>query len=288
MKWLFFILLLANLGMFILIYPQKAENIVEKTLPDVGELYLFQEIAEMETDTSAVEAAPLTEKEQPESDQVLQSNADQTETQAVEQPEAPSEAPESVAASVPEASSAEAEIAIEPEVEAPVIDGATAGKTAEVEPPVCRTVGFLDTRSEAEIISVSLRALGLKPDLQSETSNQQAGFWVLIPPQASRRDAIDISNRLEKDGVSDLWRFTSGDLVHAISLGLFRNKERAEARNKEITALGYEVIVKPRYRQKTKYWLYFQDSTPASDTKPGWIELFRKFPDLEAQETACR
>lgn len=288
MKWLFFILLLANLGMFILIYPQKAENIVEKSLPDVGELYLFQEIAEKEADTSAVEAAPLTEKEQSEADLVPQSNADQTQTQVVEQPEAPMEAPESVAASVPEASSAEAEIAAEPEVEAAVINNATTGKTAEVESPVCRTVGFLETRSEAEIISVSLRALGLKPDLQSETSNQQAGIWVLIPPQATRRDAIDISNRLERDGISDLWRFTSGDLVHAISLGLFRNEERADARKKEITALGYEVTVKPRYRQKTKYWLYFQDSTPASDTKPGWIELFRKFPDLEAQETACR
>ena len=185
-------------------------------------------------------------------------------------------------------SAPKAEKPSEPERETPERDGAVAETTAQADSPVCRTVGFLETRSEAEIVSVSLRALGLRPDLESETSNQQAGIWVLIPPQATRRDAIDISNRLERDGVSDLWRFTSGELVHAISLGLFRNEERAEARKKEITGLGYEVIVKPRYRQKTKYWLYFQDSTPASDTKPGWKEILAKFPDLEAKETACR
>ncbi|MES9971212.1 MAG: hypothetical protein ABW092_14350 [Candidatus Thiodiazotropha sp.] len=288
MKWLFFILLLANLGMFILIYPQKAEISVENSLPDVGELYLYREIAAQESDARAAEASPLRDKQTPDMDKAVDAKADQAEKQIDEQPVTPRDAAESVAASVPETVTAETEIAIEPEISLPEIEGALVGEAAKAESPECRTVGFLETRSDAEIISVSLRALGLKPELQSETSNQQAGIWVLIPPQATRRDAINISNRLERDGISDLWRFTSGELVHAISLGLFRNEERAEARKKEITDLGYDVIIKPRYRQKTKYWLYFQDSTPASDTKPGWNELFKKFPELEAKETACR
>jgi hypothetical protein len=135
---------------------------------------------------------------------------------------------------------------------------------------------------------VSLRALGLKPDLQSETINEQAGIWVLIPPQVSRRNAIEIAKRLERDGISDIWRFTSGNLVHAISLGLFRNEERAQARKREIAALGYEVIVKPRFRQQTKYWLYFQETSPTVDSKKGWKDLLVKFPDLELNETPCR
>jgi hypothetical protein len=266
MKWLFFILLLANLGMFILIYPQQAEKKVENSLPDVGELYLYHEIAEFKSDQAGVESTSATDEETVDADQEPQATAEQAKSRQEDLPVTPQTAPK------PELSTAVAETAAEPEVTA----------------PICRTVGFLESRSDAEIVSVSLRALGLKPDLQSETSNQQAGIWVLIPPQASRRDAIDIAERLERDGVSDLWRFTSGELVHAISLGLFRNQERAEARKKEIADLGYAAIVKPRYRQLTKYWLYFQETTPTPDTKQGLAELVSKFPDLEVQETACR
>ncbi|MET0062746.1 MAG: hypothetical protein ABW176_10660 [Candidatus Thiodiazotropha endolucinida] len=289
MKWLFFILLLANLGMFILIYPQKAEKSVENGLPDVGELFLYEEIAALKTEPSVTDGVVIDGVNDPDADQVQQdSSDDRTETPDTDlslEEQAPTEP---IAEPLPEVPIAEAETPAEPEFDVPESDNAVAEIPAPEVIPVCRTIGYLVSRSDAEIVSVSLRALGLKPELQSETSNEQAGVWVLIPPQATRREAIEISNRLERDGVSDLWRFTSGELVHAISLGLFRNEERAEARKNEIIDLGYEAIIKPRYRQKTKYWLYFQEGTPTSDNKKGWNDLFAKFPDLEAKETACR
>ncbi|MCG8046457.1 MAG: hypothetical protein N0C89_07195 [Candidatus Thiodiazotropha endolucinida] len=289
MKWLFFILLLANLGMFILVYPQKAEKSVENSLPDVGELFLYKEIAALKTEPSVTDDVVLAGVNDPDADQVQQdSSDDRTETPDTDLSLEELAPTEPIAEPLPEVPIAEAETPAEPEFDVPESDNAVAEiPTAEVI-PVCRTIGYLVSRSDAEIVSVSLRALGLKPELQSETSNEQAGVWVLIPPQATRREAIEISNRLERDGVSDLWRFTSGELVHAISLGLFRNEERAEARKNEIIDLGYEAIIKPRYRQKTKYWLYFQEGTPTSDNKKGWNDLFAKFPDLEAKETACR
>ncbi|MES9815067.1 MAG: hypothetical protein ABW155_00305 [Candidatus Thiodiazotropha sp.] len=289
MRWLFFILLLANLGMFILIYPQKAEKNLNNGLPDVGELYLYEEIAALKTEPNTTDAVVLAGVNDPDAERVQQdSSDDRTETPDAElslQGRAPAEP---IAEPLPEVPIAEAETPAEPEFDIPVSENAVAEIPAAEVIPVCRTIGYLESRSDAEIVSVSLRALGLKPELQSETSNEQAGVWVLIPPQATRREAIEISNRLERDGVSDLWRFTSGELVHAISLGLFRNEERAEARKNEIIDLGYEAIIKPRYRQKTKYWLYFQEGTPTSDSKKGWNDLFAKFPDLESNETACR
>ncbi|MEW7988601.1 MAG: hypothetical protein AB2794_19940 [Candidatus Thiodiazotropha endolucinida] len=289
MKWLFFILLLANLGMFILIYPQKAEKSVENGLPDVGELFLYEEIAALKTEPSVTDEIVLAGVNDPDTDQVQQgSSDDRTETPDADLSLEERAPIEPVAEPLPEVPIAEAETPAEPEFDMPESENAVAEIPAPDVIPVCRTIGYLESRSDAEIISVSLRALGLKPELQSETSNEQAGVWVLIPPQATRREAIEISNRLERDGVSDLWRFTSGELVHAISLGLFRNKERAEARKNEIIDLGYEAIIKPRYRQKTKYWLYFQEGTPTSDNNKGWNDLFAKFPDLETKETACR
>ncbi|MEW8040574.1 MAG: hypothetical protein AB2739_16405 [Candidatus Thiodiazotropha endolucinida] len=289
MKWLFFILLLANLGMFILIYPQKAEKSVENGLPDVGELFLYEEIAALKTEPSVTDEIVLAGVNDPDTDQVQQgSSDDRTETPDADLSLEERAPIEPVTEPLPEVPIAEAETPAEPEFDMPESENAVAEIPAPDVIPVCRSIGYLESRSDAEIISVSLRALGLKPELQSETSNEQAGVWVLIPPQATRREAIEISNRLERDGVSDLWRFTSGELVHAISLGLFRNEERAEARKNEIIDLGYEAIIKPRYRQKTKYWLYFQEGTPTSDNKKGWNDLFAKFPDLETKETACR
>ncbi|MES9814165.1 MAG: hypothetical protein ABW161_06025 [Candidatus Thiodiazotropha sp.] len=289
MKWLFFILLLANLGMFILIYPQKAEKNLNNGLPDVGELYLYEEIAALKTEPNATDDVVLAGVNDPDAERVQQdSSDDRTKTPDAELSLQGRTPAEPIAEPLPEVPIAEAETPAEPEFDIPVSENAVAEIPAAEVMPVCRTIGYLESRSDAEIVSVSLRALGLKPELQSETSNEQAGVWVLIPPQTTRREAIEISNRLERDGVSDLWRFTSGELVHAISLGLFRNEERAEARKNEIIDLGYEAIIKPRYRQKTKYWLYFQEGTPTSDSKKGWNDLFAKFPDLESNETACR
>ncbi|MBW9272385.1 MAG: hypothetical protein K1563_01730 [Candidatus Thiodiazotropha sp. (ex. Lucinisca nassula)] len=289
MKWLFFILLLANLGMFILIYPQKAEKNVENGLPDVGELFLYEEIAALKTEPSVTDDVVLAGVNDSDADQLQQdSSDDRTETPDADLSLEERAPIEPIAEPLPEVPIAEAEIPAEPEFDMPESENTVAETPAPEVIPVCRTIGYLESRSDAEIVSVSLRVLGLKPELQSETSNEQAGVWVLIPPQATRREAIEISNRLERDGVSDLWRFTSGELVHAISLGLFRSEERAEARKNEIIDLGYEAIIKPRYRQKTKYWLYFQEGTPTSDNKKGWKDLFAKFPDLEAKETACR
>ncbi|MCU7924724.1 MAG: hypothetical protein KZQ88_18705 [Candidatus Thiodiazotropha sp. (ex Dulcina madagascariensis)] len=262
MKWLFFILLLANLGLFLWIYPQESRvDDTRRMLADVGELKLFREIAEQ----SAADADP--EISMPVED-----------AQVEDQPEEPMHTEEQSPSQASEALPSPLEVF-------------TAAQVVQEPPPppspTCSTVGFLESRTDAELASVRLRALGLKPELQSETRNEQAGFWVLIPPQPNRRKAIEIADSLEKAGIADLWRFTSGELVHAISLGLFRDEERAAARKIEIAKLGYEPVIKPRYRQKTRYWLHFQMSDPPPATKEGWDSLLADFPGLEKKAVDC-
>jgi hypothetical protein len=288
MKWLFFILLLANLGMFILIYPQKAEKSSKNNLPDIGDLYLYEESTELTGEAGAGERPIVGENDEAEFQETRQSEENWNDTVAADQPPKPDEGLQSMALSEPEATAMEEISATEPDTPLALAEEEAIETPVALEAPVCATIGYLESRSDAEIVSVRLRALGLKPELQSETSNEQAGVWVLVPPQGSRRKAIAIANRLERDGITDMWRFTSGELVHAISLGLFRNEERAEARRKEITDLGYDVIIKPRYRQLTKYWLYFQQRTPAVVTQNVWNGLVADFPGLEAKESTCR
>jgi cell division protein FtsN len=152
---------------------------------------------------------------------------------------------------------------------------------------ICGTVGKFGKRSQAELLSVRLLAQGVKTDITSELSNTQAGFWVLIPPQPDRSAAIKIAKQLEAAGVADLWRFTSGKLAHAISLGLFRDRERAQARRDQIANLGFEPEVSPRYREQTHYWLNYRYIGETPLTKARWQELKEQHPELEREEEPC-
>ncbi|MCG8017801.1 MAG: hypothetical protein JAY97_16440 [Candidatus Thiodiazotropha sp. 'RUGA'] len=273
MKWLFLTLLLINLGLFMLIYPQQQGSERSSLLADVGDLKL------------ASEQESATEKDRPGRDETDELVADAVETAAsdVEKPlkDAPLEPQQTQSTALPEEAPAE-EIVAETTPPPPMTES-----PQEVSMR-CAMLGYVDTRAAAEEISVRMRALGFKPELQSESRNEQAGYWVLIPQQSSRREAVNIAKKLEESGVSDLWRFTSGKLVHAISLGLFRDEIRAGDRKREIDALGFDSVIQPRYREKTNYWLSYKTGDRAVLGDQDWAGLVKDFPELVRKEIECQ
>jgi hypothetical protein len=275
MKWFFFILLLINLGLLLLIYPQHQEGEVSPVLLDVGELKLAHEepslLASKVDNTNESLRKADDEGKLPLEDEGQTSMSDVPEEvqQTQDLPQSPPNEPE-------QSTPVDEETQDEPTVVTP-----------SVQPPSCTVIGYVDTRLAAEQISVRLRALGLKSELQSETRNEQAGYWVLIPPQATRREAIKIAKQLEQAGVTDLWRFTSGKLVRAISLGLFRDELRAADRKREIDALGFESVIQPRYREKTSYWLSYKTIGPSPLNEQSWTGLLKDFPELELSSIDC-
>ncbi len=263
MKWLFLILLVVNIGVFMVVFPHHQEKEDTTQLPDVGGLELARE-------KTQVVVAPGTDE--PIVDESV------------------SEAPEPViqpSVATPVVSLEASEPETGPTQESVVEQTTNAEQESVKEMPTCALIGYVEARNDAERISVRLRALGVKPELQSESRNEQAGFWVLIPPQKTRQEAIKIAKRLEKSGVSDLWRFTSGELAHAISLGLFRDEDRAEARRREIEGMGFKSIVKPRYRESTRYWLSYQALEKDLISQEDWQGLLKDYPELVSEQIDC-
>ncbi len=266
MKWLFYILLVANLGMFIWLFPQR-DGMASRGSPpaDVGQLLLVDEpagdanVATQDAPPAILPLPPVTEAGAP----------------GTPEPSQPAESPQLPA--VVEAD------------EPPLAE-----ETPPPEPPeppsepICASVGAFGKRSQAELLSVRLLAQGVKTEIASEAINEQAGFWVLIPPQPDRETAIKIAKQLEAAGVDDIWRFTSGKLAHAISLGLFRDQERAQARRDKIAAMGFEPEVQPRYREKTNYWLNFQYTGESPLNEDRWQELSEENPQFELNESPCQ
>jgi len=260
MKWFFFTLLIANLGLFIWIYPQQGGDLsAAGNSQDIGDLRLANE------------------KPRPESEQglpvVVQSSGSENDLNSSETTE--KDLPPEIKPQLPPVGAETAALKLPAEEDLPP------GNLQ------CRSIGVFEKRSQAELLTVQLLALGLKPEISSETSNEQAGYWVLIPPQSNREAAIDIAKRLEEAGVADLWRFTSGNLAHAISLGLFRDLERAQARKDQIGGLGFNTEVRPRYRQQTQYWLNYSFSGDSPITEQKWREFELMFPGIEDGSASC-
>ena len=271
MKWLFSFLLVANLGMFIWLFPQHDVNVIQaQRLADVGQLRLVSEIhvevkkrsSEILVETESVPQVATNEAET----SVESAAADATDSQEVP---------------------ASAETDEQDRAESGMPDQSR--EMAEPEDELrCASIGAFNKRSQAEVLSVNLLAQGIKSEITSEAVNEQAGFWVLIPPQSDREAAIAIAKDLEKAGIADIWRFTSGKLAHAISLGLFRDEERAQARRDTIAGMGFEPEVQPRFREQTRYWLNYEytGESPLSDDL--WQELKEEIPELELDEAPCR
>ena len=271
MKWFFSILLIANIGILIWSYPQhRPDGQGPRASEQIGELRLMSEAP---PDQAVMAGNGIDNSMEP---------SQQNDAETSISPDEPA-----VTADIAEKPLLEempAQQKQPPEAEKPAPEAVAMAE----QKPQCETIGEFEKRTQAELLSVQLRALGLKPDIASETTNEQAGFWVLIPPQSSRDQAIGIAHKLEEAGVEDLWRFTSGNLAHAISLGLFRDEERAIARKDKIAALGFKPEVKPRYRESTKYWLRYQYTGESPITTEKWQDFKRMFPDIETARADCQ
>ncbi|MEJ2395011.1 MAG: SPOR domain-containing protein [Candidatus Thiodiazotropha sp.] len=265
MKWLFSTLLIANLGLFIWLFPQQdSASLMASRMQDVGDLRLASEV--VETSPHRVPTGDASSSRVDTQDRLA--------PPPLTAPQEPARLPRVVEAPVP--------------TEAPVVQ---APPPVDSEPalivPVCGGIGEFEKRSQAELVSVRLLAQGAKTEITSDSSNEQAGFWVLIPQQRDRQGAIAIAKRLENAGITDLWRFTSGNLAHAISLGLFRDEARAQARRDKIEDMGFNPIVKPRYREQTRYRVSYRFPSEATASEADWQEISEQYPEIERKEQPC-
>lgn len=77
----------------------------------------------------------------------------------------------------------------------------------------------------------ALESLGLGARLAQRRSEEQAGWWVFIPPQANRQNALRKAAELKQLGIEDYFVVQEdGAYRWALSLGVFRTEEAAQAR----------------------------------------------------------
>jgi len=100
-------------------------------------------------------------------------------------------------------------------------------------PPPSRTACLeWGSFSEAEVAAArrELERLGLAPRASETRVPVVAGWWVFIPPQANRAEVDRRLAELTALGITDYFAVESeGPMRNAISLGIFRSEEAANA-----------------------------------------------------------
>jgi hypothetical protein len=103
----------------------------------------------------------------------------------------------------------------------------------------------------------ALEPLALGSRLAQRRTEEIAGWWVFIPPQGSRQNAIRKAAELKGLGVEDYFIVVDeGESRWALSLGVYRTEEAAQSRLAALRAQGVRTaLLAPRETIVPKVWL---------------------------------
>jgi len=99
-------------------------------------------------------------------------------------------------------------------------------------------------------------------------------FWIYLTPQQSRENALAVLEEMKNKGIGDYRLISRGELVNAISLGLFSSREAVDARLMELQEKGYVPVIVPYSDVKNIYWLDVQ----LAGTSAAMEEMFNGYP----------
>lgn len=146
----------------------------------------------------------------------------------------------------------------------------------------CFKVGPYLPLAEAKKVADWLKSQG---EVGVEVKNREIPVstktWVYLPPLGSRQEALRVVQRLTQQGIKDV----TGQGIesnNAISLGVFKNKENAVRRVKELQAKGYNgVKTEEHHENETTYWLSVKIADNPKSVLSAFGKRFKEAPVLE-------
>ena len=171
-----------------------------------------------------------------------------------------------------EAKAPQAEVVAEPPKVEPVVEQAVAEPAPQVpvvEPvaevvaiePACWVSEVKPNKEDFESLTLP-EGVSLLSTASTELSSI-TGYKVIVPAQESREAAIKVVEQLAEGGITDVWRFRKGEMINAISLGIFSKEETASEIAAKASALGVSADVLPRNRTKTTWTAIFKGNPDA-------------------------
>ena len=119
----------------------------------------------------------------------------------------------------------------------------------------CITVSPFRDVSEAAHAATTLRGGGYDPRQRVADGEVWAGVWVYLPLPASRAAGDQMLAKLKSGGFEDALEMPGPNDSSVISLGLYSEPKRAQARVAQAQALGFNPGIADRKRTGNVYWI---------------------------------
>jgi hypothetical protein len=170
----------------------------------------------------------------------------------------------------------EAEVVAKVEAETDALEAAVARIEKEVEAEraslvtedssdkrVCYTIGPIKDKARAIEISGRYSGKQARTSLKSNLEKEYQGVMVFIAGHKTRAEAVRTASKLAANGITDHIIVNSPDKPNVLSLGVFGLKRNADRLRARVEKLGFKVETESRYRERTIYWLYAEQSSEA-------------------------
>ena len=119
----------------------------------------------------------------------------------------------------------------------------------------CISIGPFRDVSEAAHAASTLRGGGYDPRQRVADGEVWAGVWVYLPLPAVRSVADQTLAKLKSGGIDDALEMPGPNEGSVISLGLYSESKRAQARVAQAQALGFNPGIADRKRNGNVYWI---------------------------------
>jgi cell division septation protein DedD len=153
----------------------------------------------------------------------------------------------------------------------------------------CISIGPFQDLPSATQASAALRTAGHDSRQRLEQGQLWVGYWVSVSGFGNREEAERAVTKLKQSGLSDVYISLSGGgdaPTNIVSLGVFKESERAQRMLREAKQLGFDAQISDRTRAGSVYWIDidFAKPTPNFDfsilgSEPGKI--------LRLEQLAC-
>jgi len=127
-----------------------------------------------------------------------------------------------------------------------------------VEPPAvarCLSIGPFQDLPTVTQASAVLNGVGYEPKQRLEQGELWVGHWVSAGGFATHDEAQLALARLKEKGITDATILPGSDAGNVISLGVFKDHERAQRRLNEAKNLGLKATLADRTRSGSVYWV---------------------------------
>jgi hypothetical protein len=119
----------------------------------------------------------------------------------------------------------------------------------------CISIGPFNDVSEAAHAATTLRGGGYDPRQRSADGDVWAGVWVYLPLPPTKAAGDQMLAKLKAAGIDDALEMPGPNEGSVISLGLYGESKRAQARVAQVQALGFNPGIADRKRSGNVYWI---------------------------------